>query len=135
MAEEVQIRGSSEVGKLRNPLAPALLPFITLGIYTIFWYYYTQKELAEMGRARGTTEMGDNPVTSVLAVTLGIFILVPPFVSLWNAWGRLNAAQRATGQEETSQGLGFLVTLFVSPIAWYLYQDAMNKVLQQQAQA
>lgn len=135
MAEEVQIRGSSEMGKLRNALAPALLPFITFGIYTIFWYYYTQKELAEMGRARGTTEMGDNPVTSVLAVTLGIFILVPPFVSLWNSWGRLNAAQRATGQEETSQALGFLITLFVSPIAWYLYQDAMNKVLQQQAQA
>lgn len=33
MAEEIQIRGTNAVGKLRNPLGFGGLSFITLGIY------------------------------------------------------------------------------------------------------
>ena len=68
MAEEVQIAGTSEVAKIRNPLAPALLPFVTFGIYTLVWYYKINKEMAEMGKARNTEELGTSPDTSLMAV-------------------------------------------------------------------
>ena len=97
MAEEIQISGTNDVGKIRNPLGVLGLSLITLGIYTIFWYYFTQKELAEMGRTRNTEELGTSPGTSVLAITLGALIIVPPFVSTYHATKRLGSAEGATG--------------------------------------
>ena len=34
------------------------LAIITFGIYGIFWYYYANKELAEIGKAHNTDELG-----------------------------------------------------------------------------
>ena len=135
MAEEVQIQGTNEIGKVRNPLGVIGLMFITFGIYGIVWYYKVNKEMADIGQAKGTDELGDNPMTSVLAVTLGAFILVPPFVSMYNTWQRLGKTAQMTGTEETIDPvLGFILSLFVGPVGTYLLQDNMNKALQQQAQ-
>ena len=54
MAEDIQIAGTPYLGKLRNPLAVIGLTIITLGIYGIVWYYKVNKELADIGEARGT---------------------------------------------------------------------------------
>src|SRR3989442_3491523 len=97
MAEEVQIRGTSEMGKIRNPLGVVGLGLITIGIYIFVWYYMVNKELAEMGRANNTEELGTNPGNSLLAITLRAFIIVPPFISIYNTWKRLNAAEQLTG--------------------------------------
>jgi Domain of unknown function (DUF4234) len=134
MAEEVQISGSSERGKIRNPLGVIGLSFITFGIYYIFWYYYLNKELAELGKAKGTNELGDSPGTSVLAVTLGAFVIVPPFISIYNFAKRLQAAERLTGTEPGMEpGLLLVLWIFISPVAQYIVQSNMNKVLQTQA--
>ena len=136
MAEEVQISGTNEIGKIRNPLGVVGLSIITLGIYAIFWYYFTQKELAEMGRARNTEELGTSPGNSVLAITLGAFIIVPPFVSIYHAAQRQRAAQRLVGaQEGMEPGLLLLIWIFIAPIAWYIYQSDQNGVLEAQAGA
>jgi hypothetical protein len=133
MAEPVQIAGSDYTGKIRNPLGVVGLTFVTLGIYWFFWYYYLNKELAEMGKARNTDELGTSPGTSVLAVTLGAFILVPPFVSVYRTWDRKCKAEDATGQVGMEAGLGFLLTILISPIGNYILQSNLNKVLQAQA--
>lgn len=136
MAEDVQIHGSNQPGKIRNPLGVIGLTLITFGIYGIVWYYKTNKELAEIGRARNTQECGTAPGTSVLAVTLGVFILVPPFVSMYNFCKRLNAAERLTGAPQGMEpGLLFVIFLFVSPVGFYLAQSSLNKVLGAQAGA
>jgi Domain of unknown function (DUF4234) len=135
MAEPVQIAGSDYWGKIRNPLGIIGLALITLGIYWFFWYYYLNKELAEMGKARNTDELGTSPGTSVLAVTLGAFILVPPFVSIYRTWERKCKAEDATGQVGMEAGLGFLLTILISPIGMYILQSNLNKVLQTQAAA
>jgi hypothetical protein len=133
MAEPVQIAGSDYRGKIRNPLGIIGLTLITLGIYWFFWYYYLNKELAEMGKARNTDELGTSPGTSVLAVTLGAFILVPPFVSIYRTWDRKCKAEDATGQAGMEAGLGFLLMILLSPIGMYILQSDLNKVLQAQA--
>jgi hypothetical protein len=134
MAEEVQIQGSNERGKIRNPLGVIGLSLITLGIYSIFWYYFVNKELAEIGKAHNTDECGTSPGTSVLAITLGVFILVPPFVSIYNTTKRLAAAERLTGTPQGMEpGLLFILWIFLSPVAQYILQSNLNKVLQSQA--
>jgi|tagenome__1003787_1003787.scaffolds.fasta_scaffold20797519_3 hypothetical protein len=136
MAEEVQIRGSNELGKIRNPLGVIGLTFITLGIYGIFWYYFVNKELAEIGRANNTDEAGTSPGTSVLAVTLGAFIIVPAFLSIYNTCKRQQVAARLTGTPELMEpGLLFVIWIFVSPVAEYIFQSNQNKALQAQAGA
>lgn len=134
MAEEVQIQGSQEPGKIRNPLGVIGLMLITLGIYGIFWYYLINKEMAAIGKARGSDECGTSPGTSVLAVTLGCFIIVPPFVSMYKTWTRVAAAERLTGTPQGMEpGLGFLLSLLLSPVGTYIMQANLNKVLQHQA--
>jgi hypothetical protein len=59
MSEPIQIRGSSYQGKIRNPLGVLGLSIITLGIYFVFWYYYANKELAEIGEVHNSDECGD----------------------------------------------------------------------------
>ena len=133
MAEEIQIQGSGEVGKTRHPLGILGLMLITIGIYFFFWYYKVNKELAAVGKARGTDECGDNPTTSLLAMFPGALIIVPPYVSFFNANKRLNAAQRLTGEPEGLSPVLMLVLYFVfSPIAIFLFQQNLNKVLEAQ---
>jgi hypothetical protein len=134
VAEQVQIQGSSEPGKIRNPLGVIGLMLITLGIYGFVWYYKVNKELAEIGKARGSEECGTSPGTSLLAITLGALIIVPAFVSMYKTWARLSAAERLTGTPEGMEpGLGFLLSVLLSPVGTYILQSNMNKVLRQQA--
>jgi hypothetical protein len=134
LAEAIQIQGSGYSGKIRNPLGIIGLAIITFGIYGIFWYYYANKELAEIGKARGTDELGTSPGNSVLAITLGALVIVPAFVSAYRFCKRLSAAERHTGvQGGMEPGLLFVIYVFISPVAAYLTQSNLNKVLQAQA--
>jgi hypothetical protein len=133
MAEEVQIAGTESRAKIRNPLAPALLPFVTLGIYTLVWYYRINKEMAEMGRARNTDELGTSPMTSLMAVLFGWIILVPPFISFYNTWKRANKAEQLTGRDGMEPGLGLILVIFLAPVAHYILQRDLNGVWEAQA--
>jgi hypothetical protein len=134
MAIPVEIEGAGTQGKVRNPLGVVGLSFITLGIYAIFWYYFVNKEMAEVGRARNTNDLGDSPGKSVLAITLGALVIVPAFISLYNAWKRLNSGERVTGLTGMDPGLGLLLWIFISPVAQYIFQSNWNKVLEAQAE-
>jgi hypothetical protein len=133
MATPIEIEGAGTEAKVRNPLGVVGLSIITLGIYAIFWYYFVNKEMAQMGRAKNTTELGESPGTSVLAITLGALIIVPAFISLYNAWKRLSGGERLTGLTGTEPGLGLLLWILLSPVAQYLFQSNWNKVLKAQA--
>jgi hypothetical protein len=134
MAEDVQIQGSNQPGKIRNPLGVIGLSLITFGIYGIVWYYKTNKELAEIGKARNTEECGTAPGTSVVAVTLGAFVIVPAILSMYNFCKRLSAAERLTGAPQGMEaGLLFVLFLFISPVGLYIAQSNLNKVLTAQA--
>lgn len=136
MAEVVPISGAVSTAKLRNPLAVVALAFVTFGIYFIFWYYFVNREMRDYGAAQGTTECGTSPGTSVLAITLGLLVIVPPFVSIYQSFKRLNATSRLTGAGEGfDAGLGLLIWFFISPIAMYILQMKLNEAWRAQAQA
>jgi Domain of unknown function (DUF4234) len=136
MADEVQIRGTSEFGKLRHPLGVVGLIIVTLGIYFWVWYYKINREMATIGRAHGTEECGTSPGTSLLAVTLGVLVIVPPFVSVYKTCARLTASERVTGTPQGMEaGLLFLLWILISPIGHYIFQSNLNKVLREQADA
>jgi len=113
-----------------------VLSTITVGVYAWFWWYFINRELRDLGSARGSAELGDNPTVSALAVSLGSLILVPPFVSLANGTKRIEAAQRISGEREPINGWIVLVltvlwvfgiTLFI-PLVFGYIQSELNKV-------
>jgi hypothetical protein len=133
MAAEVQIADTGSTAKTRDPLGVALLTLLTLGIYFFVWYYKANREMSELGRARGTDELGDNPTTSLLAVTLGAVIVVPAIVSFYNTFARTQAAARLTGAEPRNGWIALGLFLFLGiGFAAYL-QSGLNKVWGAQA--
>jgi hypothetical protein len=135
---EVLIKGApvASKAKIRNPVWVVVWSFFTLGIYSWFWWYFINREMRDLGQARGSQELGDNPTLSALAVSLGALIIVPPFVSFYGTGKRIQAAQRLTLGRETYNGWIALVLLVVwlfgitlyIPIAWGYLQSELNKV-------
>ena len=133
MAEEVAIVGTNEFAKKRNPWGVFGLTLITLGIYLFFWWYYVNKEMVELGRAKGTDELGDSPGTSLAALFPGFLIIVPPLVSYYNGVQRMQAAARHTGVEGPNGWIALIIFLVIGfAFAPYL-QSCLNKVWDAQA--
>jgi hypothetical protein len=127
-AHEVQLRDGSATVKVRDPVVTALLFFIPF--YALFWYYFINRELADLGRSKGTNELGDSPGTSVLALFPGGLIIVPALISYWNTAGRIQAAQRIAGTagEHINQGLSLILMIIFAPVGGWWYQNELNKV-------
>ena len=132
MAREIRIPGSEGTAKIRSIWAVALLPFITLGIYFFFWWYFIHRELRDLGRAKGTEELGDSPGKSLLAVTLGALIIVPALVSLYRGFKRVQAAQRLVGSEPINGWIGLILFLVISPAYAAYMQSGLNTVWEKQ---
>ena len=133
MAEVVHIKGTSATAKIRHPLAAFGLVFLTLGIYYFVWYYKVNRELRDLGRATNEeARLGRSPLTSLLAITLGALIVVPPFVSFYRTMGRIAAAQEVSGaSERASVGIGFvlyLIGLFTFPVEILYAQSELNRL-------
>jgi Domain of unknown function (DUF4234) len=127
-AAEIQIADTGSTAKTRDPLGVALLTLVTLGVYFFVWYYKVNREMSELGRARGTDELGDNPGNSLLAVTLGALIIVPAVVSLYNTFLRTQAAARLTGVEPLNGWIALAFYLVIG-IGFPAYlQSGLNKV-------
>jgi hypothetical protein len=138
MAQELAIPGAGTTAKIRNPLGVLALGLITLGIYHVFWWYFINREMADLGRANRRAELGDNPIMSVLAVTIGALIIVPLFVSFWRTLKRIETSQNLVlGSNNLAVVLAFilglipLVNLIVAP----LMQSNLNQVWEAGGQA
>jgi hypothetical protein len=140
MAQVIRIRGTPAEAKIRHPLAAFGLVFLTLGIYYFVWYYKVNRELRDLGRAVGEEDrLGRSPGTSLLAITLGWLIIVPPFVSFYRTFKRIEAAQEVTGtRERVNVLLGFVLYLFgvlFLPIEVIYAQSELNRVWRADADA
>jgi hypothetical protein len=129
MAETVQITARGQQAKIRNPWGVLGLTLITVGIYYLFWYFFVNREMSDWGE-RHKTDIGLSPGTSLVAITIGSIIIVPPYVSIFHTGKRMQLAQRVGGVHGGS-GLTFFF-LSIIPIAnlfapVYL-QTELNKV-------
>lgn len=130
MAEVIQIRNSQATVKQRSPWGWIGLTIITFGIYSLFWYYYVNREMRDFGAANGDQELAQsNPVSSILAVTIGAIIIVPWFISVYGTYKRANRTSSIAGQGEfLSPGLALVLTLFAAIVMYPLLQNKLNQV-------
>jgi hypothetical protein len=133
MAEEIAIANTGERAKLRNPLGVVGLSLITLGIYYFFWWYFINREMRDLGRARGA-DLGQSPGNSVLAITLGWIIIVPAIVSMWRTSDRIQRSQEVAGVDRGANGpIIFILLLLIGPVGVWYAQSELNKAWTAQA--
>jgi len=110
----------------------------TLGIYYIVWYYRVHSELQRFGSTMSNDESAElyeiNALNSALAVSIGSWLIVPPFVSQWRFYRRIRLAQELGGiqeHERINHTLGFvlfLLAFFLLPFEVPYAQSHLNRL-------
>ncbi|HEV2014568.1 MAG TPA: DUF4234 domain-containing protein [Candidatus Dormibacteraeota bacterium] len=114
----------NETFKRRNIVGVWLgLPLITFGIYHFVWYYKINDEARRFLR-----DDSIRPGISLLAITLGGFLIVPPFVSVYQTCVRIQRMQeRAALTSRIEPILGLLLT-FVFGLHTLYMQSHLNQI-------
>jgi hypothetical protein len=140
LATEVFLDGSDLRAKRRNPWGVLGLTIITLGIYTMFWWYYINRELRDLGRVKRVSGLGENPGLSTAAFVLGsvfwfVVFYIPTIWTIVTTTRRIQAAHRATNQGEILNGwiaaLLWIFTLGLGGVVFTQYE--LNKMWEKQS--
>ena len=108
----------------RSPLAVIGLTVITLFIYGIWWYWKTNDDAR-----RYLHDETIRPGVSVLAITLGAILIVPPFVSLYHTGERVERMeQRAGATNPISPALNLILCIVVGFFGYAYTQEHVNHV-------
>ena len=121
--------GTSRDVKVRGPVWVAVWSLVTFGIYGIYWFYVTVKDLSEYGKAKGY-DLGQNPMMSLLAVLVGwVLLFIPPIIAIYRFVKRTQQAQRIGGSSEQLNGWLYLIMCLVglSFVAYGYQQSELNK--------
>jgi signal transduction histidine kinase len=129
MAHDVVIERTGKTAKVRNPWLVLLFTLLTVGIYSAFWWYFVNRELADLGRARQTDRLGDSPAKSVVAYTLGGLIYIPWIWTVFTTNTRVQVAQRLTVGKSHNGWVAGLLWVFTLTLGGMVYlQHELNKV-------
>ena len=121
MTETITIDGQSY--KKRSPLAVFGLSFITLGVYFFVWYFKINDELR-----RSENDQTISPTRSVLAMTLGWLLIVPPFIAMYNTAKHVQAMEARRGVQQTVEPSLTILFLFAVAFGNGLYlQEHLNR--------
>ncbi len=103
MAQEVEF-GNGAAGKIRSFWVGFGLSLLTLGIYSLCWYYFVNDELKDVGIAKDDQNLAhSSPAMSVTAIFVGGWLFVPPLLSVYNYGQRIKRAQRLGGIPRAEQ--------------------------------
>lgn len=94
--------------KKRNPFGVFAYPFLTFGIYSLYWQVVTKGELNSKGAQIPTA-----------------WLIIVPFVNLWWLWKYCEGVEQVAGM---SGPVAFLLLFFLGPIGSAIIQDKFNAV-------
>jgi hypothetical protein len=118
---------TGRAGKPRNIWLTWLVwPILTLGIYHFVWWYKINREARDFDE-----NIAVEPALSVLAITVGWIIIVPPYVSIYRTGARIGQMQEDAGMERSCNGwIGLVLSFFFSLHSLY-YQYELNRIWDQ----
>jgi hypothetical protein len=121
MAEMVTVEGQQY--KKRDPLGVLGLSFLTLGVYFFVWYYKINDELR-----RAENDEGISPTRSLMAVTFGWLIIVPPFIAMYNTAKHVQSLETRRGSGQTIEpSLALALMLAVAFANGPYVQEHLNR--------
>jgi pSer/pThr/pTyr-binding forkhead associated (FHA) protein len=109
-----QVRGPGEQWALC-----ALVPF-----YALVWYYRLCKEIGEWSQGRIDT----NPALSTVAVSIGAYVIVPPFVSYTGTAARIRQCQQMAGLEPRATFWGIFGRMLLLGYGYKWLTEQLNEL-------
>ena len=106
--------------KQRNMWMQVVLMIVTLGIYSIYWFYVTSREMLDYQKKEGNAG-------------LWTLVLLIPFGSFYSYWQHSKLVESLTG-ERYNHWLIYALWVFFSPATWLLTQIELNRIARRQAQ-
>ena len=104
--------------KRRNMVVQIILMIVTLGIYAIYWFHVTLKELH---RANGNDE----------GAGMWTFFSIIPLVQLFAFWH--HSFEYARFVDNKYPGIAiFILWIVFNPVVWFLVQNDLNRAASQQ---
>lgn len=115
---------AGRMGKSRNIfLVWFVWPLITLGIYHLVWWYKINREARDLD-----VGIEVSPAVSVVAITIGALIIVPPWVSIFKTGDRIGRMQSGAGAPASCSGVLGLIASFFLGLHTLYYQNELNKL-------
>ena len=99
--------------KNRNMFAQVLLMVVTLGVYAIYWFYQTAKELKDI-----TKDETAQP-------TLWTILLFIPFINLFAIYKYCELFEKASS-EKLNMWILFILWFAFHPAVWFVVQMDLN---------
>lgn len=96
----------------RSLVKQVLFTIVTFGIYAIYWWHVTHKQL----------DRGTDADFSPTLRTVGLFVPIYNFVVMWRT------SHDAEAVNDTGGVLTFVLFLVFAPAAWYVVQSGINDV-------
>lgn len=100
--------------KKRNMIGQVGLMIITLGIYSIYWFYKISEEMKFVGK--------DADASPALWTVL-LFI---PIANIWSYY-KFSELYEKVSSDNFNKWLLFVLWLVFSPAVWFIVQTEMNK--------
>ena len=97
----------------RNMGVQVLLVIITLGIYSIYWFYGTSKEMIEYKNLNGSAG-------------LWTVLYILPWVGIYS-WYKQGEAVEALTEGSINKWIMFILWFVFSPASWFITQSELNK--------
>ena len=94
----------------RSPAAVLLLPFVTLGIYSVYWEVKTKGEMNRLG--------ADIPTA---------WLIIIPIANIWWMWKYCQGVEKVTGSKLNAL-LVFVGFMLIGFIMSAIVQDSFNNV-------
>lgn len=96
--------------KQRSPVAVILLPFVTFGIYSIYWLVSTKIEMTKLGAKIPTA-----------------WLIIVPLANIWWYWKYSEGVDSITNNK-ISNVIAFILLLLLGFIGQAIIQDSFNNV-------
>ncbi len=96
--------------KQRSPVAVILLPFVTFGIYSIYWLVSTKTEMTKLGAKIPTA-----------------WLIIVPLANIWWYWKYSEGVDSITNNK-ISNVIAFILLLLLGFIGQAIIQDSFNNV-------
>lgn len=96
--------------KQRSPVAVILLPFVTFGIYSIYWLVSTKIEMTKLGAKIPTA-----------------WLIIVPLANIWWYWKYSEGVDSITNSK-ISNVIAFILLLLLGVIGQAIIQDSFNNV-------
>jgi hypothetical protein len=110
--------------KRRSPAGVWLLAIVTLGIYTLVYWYKIHAELAEYDPRRHIS-----PAFELISIFLLGWTIVLPFMSIGGLAGKIRNAQAAAGLPQSCSGLAGILLVFLFGTHLIYYQSKLNEII------